>query len=121
MSRSSSSFTPAPSMVRCSFLEKPPSSGSFSTRTTSKPWSPRALAAVMPATPPPITRARGFTGTTLSSRGRSREARATAARTRSMALIVARSGLSEWTQESWLRMLAISKRYLLRPMDWMVS
>ncbi len=36
-------------------------------------------------------------------------------RTRSLAFLVASSGLFLWTQESWLRMFAISKRYLFKP------
>ena len=36
-------------------------------------------------------------------------------RTRSLAFCVASSGLLRCTQESWLRMLAISNRYLFRP------
>ena len=46
---------------------------------------------------------------------------ATAMRTRSLALAVARSGLLRWTQESWLRMLTNSKRYLLSPAAMRVS
>ena len=39
----------------------------------------------------------------------------TAMRTRSLAFLVARSGLLLWTQEFWLRILAISNRYLFKP------
>ena len=78
-------------------------------------------AAVSPAGPPPITRALGVTDTAVSSNGARWVTRATAMRTRSLALLVASSGCPACTQEFWLRMLAISNRYLFRPTEFMVS
>ena len=46
-----------PSRFVCRRMARPPNSSSCSTRQTSKPWSAMALAAVMPARPPPTTRA----------------------------------------------------------------
>jgi len=46
---------------------------------------------------------------------------ATAIRTRSFAFLVAFLGICMWTQEHWSRMLAISKRYGLRPASRQVS
>ena len=51
----------------------------------------------------------------MYSRGWSRRALATPMRIRSLHFSVAFSGSLWWTQVHWLRMLAISKRYLLRP------
>ena len=64
----------------------------------------------MPAMPPPTTSAALFTGTVASTSGIKRAVRATAMRTRSIALSVARPGWPEWTHEHWSRMLAISSR-----------
>ena len=69
----------------------------------------------MPLTPPPTTRAVWSTPTVMYSRGWSSRALATAIFTRSWHFAVACSGSSWWTQVHWLRILAISKRYLLRP------
>ena len=46
-----------PSRVLSRRRAVPPSWSVFSTKCTGKPWSARARAAVMPATPPPTTRA----------------------------------------------------------------
>ena len=110
-----------PSMVWWILRALPPNWSSFSRTMVSKPWSPRLRAAFSPATPPPMTTARWLMVRGFSSSGLSSEARATAMRTRSLALSVAFSGSFMCTQESWLRMLAISKRYLLSPASIMVS
>ena len=78
-------------------------------------------AALRPAMPPPMTKARWLMLRGFSIRGLSREARATAMRTRSLALSVALSCSFMCTQEYWLRILAISKRYLFRPASIRVS
>ena len=64
----------------------------------------------MPAAPPPMMRADFLIVTSLVASGSRRLARATDIRTKDFALSVAASQLSEWIQEHWLRMLAISKR-----------
>ena len=73
--------TSSPSIVRRRLRRLPPSRSSFSTRYTSKACSARCRAAVMPATPPPMTRARCTTGTAVSPRDRFNRALATAMRT----------------------------------------
>ena len=93
----------------------PPIEGSFSTMCTSKPESARSRADWMPATPPPMIRTDRVTGTLVSSCSSSRRTFATAIRTRSLALSVPCFFSYRWIHEQCSRMLAISKRYLLRP------
>ena len=64
----------------------------------------------MPATPPPMTKAALVTGKACLCRGSSITTRATTPRIRSLAFSRAFSGSCICTQESWSRMLAISKR-----------
>ena len=111
----------APSIVWCSLLAMPPSSDAFSTMVDSNPCLARSRAAFIPATPPPMTRALLLIGITFPCSGVRVAARATAARTRSLAFLVANSGLLACTHESWLRILAISNRYLFNPQASSVS
>jgi len=69
----------------------------------------------MPAGPPPTTNAAWTIGCVYGSSGRSRAAFSTAMRTMSRALEVAERRSALCTQESWLRMFDISRRYGLSP------
>ena len=63
----------------------------------------------------PHIRAERLTVKSVSQSGSRRAALDTAMRTRSMAFWVAAWGSAECTQALWLRMLAISTRYLFKP------
>ena len=75
----------------------------------------------MPATPPPTTRALCSISTSVVMIGLRVSARLIAMRTRSMALVVAAWRSCEWTQEHWLRTLAISNRAGFSPAARMLS
>ncbi len=77
----------------------PPSSGALSTRFTSKPWAARSSAAVIPLTPPPITRADGVTLSLDFCKGSSSWTLAMVASMRSFDFSVAFSGSCMWTHE----------------------
>ena len=90
---------PLPGCLARRFHRLPPSRSERSTSTVSKPWRDDSKAAVMPASPPPITRHRGVTLTVMSCKGRLRVALFTAMRTRSQDLAVARAWSDRFTQE----------------------
>ncbi len=74
------------------------------------PCEASSVAATMPASPPPITRAAFLIASLPFRRGSSNRALAAAMRTRSLAFCVAFSCSPMCTQEHWSRMLAISNR-----------
>ena len=92
----------------------PPTVTFFSTISTGKPASAISRAAVIPAIPPPITRARFVIGVSPGVKGVSRIVLAIAALPRAIAFSVA-SAMSFITHEHCSRMLAISTLYGLTP------
>ena len=109
------SWTSFPFQVLVRSLAAPPRTDDLSTRVAGNPWSARLKAAVIPATPPPITRADLSIFTETAGIGSNKEALFTDIRTRSLDFSVAASLSSEWTQVHWFLMLAISNRYAFRP------
>ena len=85
----------------------PPTVGFFSTKSTGKPASAMSSAAVMPAIPPPITRARFVIGVSPGVSGVSNIDLAMAAFPKATAFSVA-SAMSFITHEHCSRMLATS-------------
>ncbi|EKD34406.1 MAG: hypothetical protein ACD_75C02356G0002 [uncultured bacterium] len=113
--------TCSPAQVCLRLRALPPRVSVFSTRWTSKPCLARFKAEVMPATPPPITRPFWVMGTEIGLRESPKVTLAAAIRTKSFALAVAAWGSLLWTQELWLRILAISTRYSFKPAAFRVS
>ena len=108
----------SPSSVPWMCLKWPPSRSERSTRWVSRPCPARHSAALMPASPPPITSARGLTPCAASGSGRCPRSRAAAMASWARAMSVAASRCPWWLHATCSRRSMISMRAGSMPASW---